>query len=180
MMASFHTHAAPAAPAPVTTGHGNANYQRSIEAIKAKNGGQLPSELCLKTNAELCSLIYDLSGKVAAPRTAKTALVKRLEKLQQKAASAVPKIVVAGGSAGKNQKKPSKRGCLPSLGPSVVVEMRRVLALNDSGGIHTHTDLRKIWYKTGYTALYPARDSKANVVKRLKLHATRNLAYHGL
>ena len=82
-------------------------------------------------------------------------MVKRLEKLQQKAASAVPKIVVAGGSAGKNQKKPSKRGCLPSLGPSVVVEMRRVLALNDSGGIHTHTDLRKIWYKTGYTALYP-------------------------
>ena len=95
--------------------------------------------------------------------------MKRLEKLQQKAASAVPKITVGGGSAGKAdpKKKPSKRGCLPSLGPSVVVEMRRVLALDDSGGIHTHSNLRKIWHKTGYTALYPGASRGLRLGTRL-------------
>jgi hypothetical protein len=84
----------------------------------------------LKTNAELCSLIYDISGKISAPRTSKKVLVARVEKLQAKAAktaaaATAPKPFTAGKS-----KKPSKRGCLAALSPGVIVEMQRVAALD--------------------------------------------------
>ena len=90
----------------------------------------------LKTNAQLSSLIYGLSGKMAAPRTSKKVLVARIEKLQAKAAKAtVPAAAAKGGVAGKsvsNKKKPSKRGCVAALSPGMLAEMQRVATMDDA------------------------------------------------
>jgi hypothetical protein len=60
------------------------NYERSLEAIRIKNGGILPSGLYMKTNAELGKILYNLTGdfKYKCPmRVSKESLVKKIEKL---------------------------------------------------------------------------------------------------
>ena len=37
-----------------------------------------------------------------------------------------------------------------------------------------------MWLMIGYGAIYPARDSKTNVISRMKKHVERNFAYHGI
>ena len=64
------------------------NYEKSIEAIKAKHGGVLPSDLYLRTNAELSKLVFDLTGKQPSGTASKTSLVTRIEKHEAKIAAA--------------------------------------------------------------------------------------------
>lgn len=38
------------------------NHERSLEAIKEKNGGVLPSALYHRSNAQLGTILYNLTG----------------------------------------------------------------------------------------------------------------------
>lgn len=131
------------------------------------------------TNAELSDMIYDLSGKLPAPRTSKVTLVKRLERLQQKNVVPAVKTTVAGKSV---TKKPSKRGCLPVVSTKQAAEMRRMLICDADtmASRHTGKELYAMWHKMGVTSLYPPRDSKKNIIDKMKKFATRNFEYHGL
>ena len=62
------------------------NYDKSLEAIKEKNGGVLPSDLYLQTNAQLAQILYDLTGDIKhkCRSASKETLVKRIEKLTTK------------------------------------------------------------------------------------------------
>ena len=66
-----------------------ANYEKSLESIKAKNGGVLPSDLYLQTNAQLSQILYDLTGDIKhkCRPASKETLVKRIEKLTKKSIS---------------------------------------------------------------------------------------------
>ena len=39
------------------------NFECSLDAIKSKNGGNIPSDLYFKTNSELGLILYNLTGK---------------------------------------------------------------------------------------------------------------------
>jgi hypothetical protein len=176
----------------------SSNYARSINAIKEKNGGSLPSDLYLQTNAQLGKILYDMTGDIKhmAGRTSKEALVKRIEKLVLKSTPSVDKS--AGSKRKKNDESfdsiesvapPTKiqsvkkpRNCLPTLSPIQIVQMKRVLAM-DSDQVQTlqhEKDLRPLWSSIGMTAQYPRMTGKEKVMDRLKIFADSNLQFHGL
>ena len=82
------------------------NYEKSIEAIKAKHGGVLPSDLYLRTNAELSKLVFDLTGKQPSGTASKTSLVTRIEKHEAKIAAAGAKRKAADDSGKENGAAP--------------------------------------------------------------------------
>eukprot|EP01032_Pedospumella_encystans_P018658 gene18658-21231_t len=98
------------------------NYDKAINRIKEENGGVLPSGLYLQTNEQLSKLIYDLSGKVAPPRTSKKVLVARIEKLtlasQASSATTLKRKadeITPGLAPAPAPPKKVPRGCLPQL-----------------------------------------------------------------
>lgn len=171
------------------------NYARAQEAIKAKNGGELPSDLYTQTNAELGKILYGMTGEIKhmTRPASKEALVKRIQKLKKKAAPPPP----PGGAVGKKRKmgdndhndeeltivKPVKvpRNCLAALSHTQVAQMRRVLGLTDFQVLcmKHDKDLRPLWRSIGMTAQYPNMTGKEKVMERLKTFAQNNLEFHG-
>ena len=119
----------------------NHNQAKAIERIKADHGGELPSDLYLRTNADLAALVRDLTGKLPSGTASKASLVQRIERHNAKAAAvqaaARTPISGGGGSAGAGG---VKRGAPATVGASVkkaktsslsagaTAEARRVLA----------------------------------------------------
>ena len=62
------------------------NYERSLEKVKEKNGGILPSDLYLKTCAELNAILYAMTKQPKylpyGRSESKEALVKRIQRLR--------------------------------------------------------------------------------------------------
>ena len=162
------------------SGFGEANYQKSIEKIKEENGGKLPSDLYLQTNEQLTNLLRDLTGKFAPPRTSKKVLVARIERYtnasQESSITGKRKIDMDVNSS---IPKKTKRGCLPELSAGQISEMRRVLSNNNMES-YTHRELFPIWTRMGVTSQYPGRDSKSNIIEKMRQFAKRNFEYHNL
>lgn len=168
----------------------NANYMKAQERIKEENGGELPSDLYLQTNEQLTKLLYDLTGKSAAPRTSKKILVGRVERAtsaSEQAKSTTTKRKETGAeekeeSTSKKSKKPPKpRGCLLELSAGQIAQMKRMMKTStDDMNKKTHSELRPMWDKLGMTAKYPNMTGKATVIERMKSFAEKNLAYHKL
>jgi hypothetical protein len=90
------------------------NYMLSLESIKERNGGELPSDVYLMTNNKLSEMLHDLTGNLPAPRTSKEILVKRLERATQKSTSTSTKSpgpVTAGMRSCIIQASASHRTC---------------------------------------------------------------------
>eukprot|EP00455_Lapot_gusevi_P041305 TRINITY_DN4776_c0_g1_i4.p1 TRINITY_DN4776_c0_g1~~TRINITY_DN4776_c0_g1_i4.p1 ORF type:complete len:175 (+),score=29.74 TRINITY_DN4776_c0_g1_i4:83-607(+) len=171
----------------------NSNYAKAIERIKEKNGGSVLSELYYKTNEELRNMLYDLTGKLAPPRTSKTILVGRIERATQVKPKASKKKSRKPSSEDGEQDddedeedelpeekapKKAKRGYLAVLTPAQIAEMKRIVKMSPES--YTHEKLRSIWYSVGVTSQYPMRSSKATVGEKMKAFAERNLAYHDI
>jgi len=170
------------------------NYMLSLESIKERNGGELPSDVYLMTNNKLSEMLYDLTGKLPAPRTSKEILVKRLERATQKSTSTStksPAPVTAGKrkncesanvSAAPSKKPKIKRGCIDSPTAAQVLEMKRVvkLSVEDMACRYKHRELSEIWYKMGVISQFPQRSGKETVVQKLREFAERNLDFHDM
>ena len=169
----------------------SANYEKAQAAYKAKNGGELPSDLYLLTNAELGKILHGMTGDIkhVIRPASKEALVKRIQKLVQKSA---PPASVTGtkrkqddsaSSEGAPIAKAAKvpRNCLPELSHTQVAQMRRVLALShDQVQMLQHDkDLRPLWSSIGMKAQYPKMTGKDKVMERLKEFAKNNMVFHG-
>jgi hypothetical protein len=64
----------------------SSNYDKAQETYKAKNGGVLPSDLYLMTNAQLGQILYNLTKDIKhICRPSKEARVNRIQKLTLKA-----------------------------------------------------------------------------------------------
>ncbi len=166
------------------------NYERAQETIKAKNGGELPSDLYLQTNAELGKILYGMTGEIKhmSRPASKEALVKRIQKLLLKSAAPAAVVgtkrkqeesIVVDAPPAKTVKVP--RNCLATLSHTQVAQMRRVLALShDQVQMLQHDkDLRPLWSSIGMTAQYPKMTGKEKVMERLKIFAQNNLEFHG-
>ena len=145
----------------------------AIARIAEKNGGDLPSDLYLQTNAELAKLVYDLSGKQPSRTASKESLVKRVERLTAKQQDQLGKRKTddkENGTAGKKRKTGAEAT------PGQMAEMKRVLSASaeDLESRSTHAELQKIWNRMGYTAQYPHRSSKASVISRLQKYAQKH------
>lgn len=163
-----------------------ANHLRSLEKIKAENGGVLPSDLYLQTNEELSKLLYDLTGKFPPPRTSKKVLVARIERHTHASTDAkatkkrnIDEVGDIDDSHTATAPKKTKRGCLPELTAGQISEMRRVLG-NSSMESHTHKELYPMWGRMGVIRQFPHRDSKKNIIQAMREFAERNLEFHGL
>ena len=178
------------------------NYERSLEAIRVKNGGVLPSGLYMKTNAELGKILYNLTGdfKYKCPmRVSKESLVKKIEKLTAVKENVKPPVVTQAVEKRKledtvdvgeksiekptsslSAKKP--RNVLPSLSVVQIVEMKRTLAITPFQLLELkhEKDLRPLWHHIGMTAQYPAMTGKEKIMDRLKAFASANLEFHNL
>jgi hypothetical protein len=158
------------------------NYERSLEAIKAKNGGELPSDLYMKTIRELKDLLISLGGYGVSLSGSKEALVKRLQRLQglPTKAPAENRENTRPANAGAAAPAPSAIAAKPTttchLSQGQIVELRRVMRLTDE----THSTLRPLWYKVGMTSLYPHRSGKDLVIGRMKAFAERQLKANGV
>ena len=159
----------------------NHNQAKAIERIKAQNGGALPSDLYLQTNADLSKLIFDLTGSQPSRTASKKSLVARIEKHNAKAAAAAAKASSLKRQADDKDvappanKKPKK--AKPLLSAGATAEARRVMAkpADEWALSTTHTDLRKVWARIGMKAQYPFRTSKAKVIGRLRKFAEKCL-----
>jgi hypothetical protein len=142
----------------------SSNYEKSIEAIKAKNGGQLPSDLYNLTNAQLGQMLYNLTGNIKhkmPARVSKESLVKRIEKLTQPKPAKADKgdaAPVTGSkrkmeegepSAGAPKKVP--RNCLQTLSSTQLAQMKRVMAMTHEQVIELQheKDLKPLWSSIG-------------------------------
>lgn len=173
------------------------NYERSLEKIKEKNGGTLPSELYLKTNAELGQILYNLTGDIkhtAGRSASKEILVKRIQRLT------APKTKVENSKSTKrtinescelsadaviaNSSAPLKkpRNVLASLSETQRVQMIRVVGMTHDQvmGLQHDKHLRPLWLSIGMTAKYPAMTGKEKVFDRLKTFSVSNLTFYGL
>ena len=179
----------------------SSNYEKAITAIKDKNGGKLPSDLYLKTNAELGKILYGLTGDIKhtfPARVSKETLVKRVIKLTHAPTmgvshSAVNPAPPVGSkrslSEGENDvnkenivkaKKP--RNVLLSLSQLQIVEMKRICAItHDALQFMKHEkDLNPLWLSVGMTSKYPHMTGKEKVMERMKIFAEANLSYHSI
>eukprot|EP00039_Didymoeca_costata_P030186 m.28275 g.28275 ORF g.28275 m.28275 type:complete len:165 (-) comp7987_c0_seq1:148-642(-) len=154
---------------------GSSNYERSLSRIKEENGGELPSELYLKTNAQLSDMIQDMSGKRPGPQTSKKVLVKRLEKLlEKKGVNTKKRKADEEGSSPVTTKK--AKGSSSSFSLSQIAEMKRVLSMDADtmASRYKHRELYTIWNNMGYKAQFPDRSSKATVVEKMRKFAAKN------
>lgn len=183
------------------------NYERSLEAIRLKNGGELPSALYMKSNAELGKILYNLTGdfKYKYPmRVSKESLVKKIEKLTAIKENVKPVPVqpskrkleaddpnplqnsnIVPVQTSTNVEKPSvaskkPRNVVTSLSVVQIVEMKRVLAISSSQlqELKHDKDLRPLWNNIGMTSQYPHMTGKEKIMERLKAFAAANLEYH--
>lgn len=167
------------------------NYERSLEAIKAKNGGEVPSDLYFKTIAELSKILFDLTGdfKYKIPqRVAKESLVKRIERLtaNEKCVIGV-KRKLPNESAQEDSSVPIKtavkipRNVLQDVTAVQIVQMKRVMAITPDRllGLKHEKDLRPLWLQIGMTSKYPNMTGKDKIMERLKTFAENNLRFHG-
>lgn len=169
----------------------NHNQAKAIERLKAKHGGELPSDLYLRTNADLAALVRDLTGKLPSSTASKQSLIQRIERHNAKAAAAEAAArTPVGGSSGAGGVKrgadgvpaaagvPAKKAKSSSLSAGATAEARRVLARPAAEWEErtTHAELEKTWRQIGMTAQYPRRSSKALVIGRLRKFAEKNLA----
>lgn len=163
------------------SGFGATNYNKALERIKEENGGKLPSDLYLQTNEELSRLLFDLTGKMPPPRTSKKILVARIEKFTNASADTKTTKKRRNDSFDSDSEKPkkTKRGCLPELTAGQISEMRRVLADNNLES-RTHKEIAPMWDRMGVIAQYPHRDSKSNIIDKMREFAMRNLEFHEL
>ncbi len=176
----------------------SANHQRSLEAAKAKNGGDLPSDLYNLTNAQLGKLLFDLTGdkKYNAPsRTPKEDLVTLVQKLSgaEPSEPPEPKKVkrkaaepVVASSSGETSAQPTKkagpRGYLASLTETQIAQMKHILTITPEQlqtMRHEH-ELKPLWIAAGETAKYPSMSGKEAVLERLKTFSEHNLKFHGI
>lgn len=173
----------------------SSNYERAIEAAKAKNGGELPSDLYLKTNAQLGKILYGLTGEIKhtfPARVSKEILVKRIIKLTHAPTKGVSQDVgskrslseVDNGTANKENsvqlKKP--RNVLASLSQIQIVEMKRICAITHNAllDMKHEKELQPLWQSVGMTSKYPHMTGKEKVMERMKLFAEANLSYHNI
>ena len=169
------------------------NYERILEAIKAKNGGEIPSDLYLKTIRELKDLLVAIGGYSVPLSGSKEVLVKRLQRLN--GLSNNPSLVGVKRTAdavmenkeeGENKRPNISAAAAPApaiaktttcnLSQGQIVEFRRVMRLRDE----THSTLRPLWYKIGMSSLYPQRSGKELVIARMKKFAEGRLAANGI
>ena len=166
------------------------NYERAQAAIKAKNGGELPSDLYLQTNAELGKILYGMTGDIkhTCRPASKEALVKRIQKLVAK--SSTPSTSgtkrkldesIEDPPAAKEKAVKVPRNCLASLSHTQVAQMRRVISLSQPQVLMLQhdKDLRPLWSSIGMKAMYPNMTGKEKVMERLKVFAQNNLEFHG-
>lgn len=162
---------------------GHANYAKSLDKIKAENDGKLPSDLYLQTNEQLANMLYDLTGRFAPPRTSKKILVARIEKATGASTSASVRGTKRKADAENASKKVQKapRGCLASLTPGQIGEMKRMLqAKPEAMETYTHRELLPMWERMGVIARYPPMTAKAKVIDKMRAFATKNLEFHQL
>ena len=163
------------------------NYEKAQKAIKAKHGGELPSDLYLQTNAQLSQMLYDLTGDIKhiCRPAAKEALVKRVLKLTNQA----PLSKATGQKRKLDSDAPDEarlvkvpKNCLEALSQTQIAQMKRIMALTDDQiqGLQHEKDLRPLWSSVGMTAVYPNMTGKVKVVEKLKHFAEKNLKFHGL
>lgn len=162
------------------------NYQKSIEAYKAKNGGTLPSDLYTMTNSELGNMLYNLTGNIRHKmgRVSKEALVKRVLKLTNPSASTSGSKRKADASDPISTTAPPTklpRGCLSVLSHIQLAQMKRVLTISDIHlqGLKHDKDLRPLWSSIGMTSMYPNMTGKEKVMDKMKTFAENNLRHHG-
>jgi hypothetical protein len=162
------------------------NYQKSIEAYKAKNGGTLPSDLYTMTNSELGNMLYNLTGDIKHKmgRVSKEALVKRVLKLTNPSASTSGSKRKADASETISTTAPPTklpRGCLSVLSHIQLAQMKRVLTISDIHlqGLKHDKDLRPLWSSIGMTSMYPNMTGKEKVMEKMKTFAENNLRHHG-
>ena len=140
----------------------SSNYEKSLEAIKSKHGGVLPSDLFLQTNAQLGQILFDLTGDIKykmAARVSKETLVARIQKLTAVAVPVVPSSATIGEkrkASDANQPavpKPAKtpRNCVATLSQTQIVQMKRVMAMNHDQimSLQHEKDLRPLWTSIG-------------------------------
>jgi hypothetical protein len=168
----------------------NAHYRASIETIKMRNGGVLPSELYLHTNIQLIQILFDETGKWAPQTTSKKALVERIERHRKKAADAAA-ADPNGNKRGRDEdedvpegraqpkKAKAKRGCLSAPTPGNIREMMNILN-NTNAESYSHKELEPMYRRMGVMAQYPHRDSKKNIVNKMCEFARRNLEFHSI
>ena len=168
------------------------NYEKSLESIKQKNGGQLPSDLYTKTNTELTDILYGLTGKmtVSSRYTSKEVLVKRILKLTATPATTATITPVGVKRPMETQSstttvpippvKKTKK-CLDTLTSLQIIEMKRILAITPDRLDNMKHDkhLRPLWYSVGMTAKYPHMTGKETVMEKMKDFSLVNLRYHG-
>mmetsp|Transcript_20119 Transcript_20119/g.27726 ORF Transcript_20119/g.27726 Transcript_20119/m.27726 type:complete len:175 (-) Transcript_20119:27-551(-) len=168
------------------------NYERALDAIKAKNGGVLPSDLYVKTNAELGKILYNLTGDskyTMNQRVSKESLVKRIQKLTEKTIS--PKVSSMNAVSGvkrtrdddeENTPKPVKvpRNVLRNITEVQFVQMKRILSITPGqlDFMKHEKDLRPLWADVGMTSKYPAMTGKEKVMERLKTFSENNLTFY--
>ena len=167
------------------------NYERSLEAIQSKNGGALPSDLFIKTNAELGKILFNLTGDFKYKmnqRVSKESLVKKIQKLTvvKSATVAISGVKRSRDDEQENApvstlvpvKKP--RNVLSNLSEVQVVQMKRIMSVtSEQLDIMKHEkDLRPLWSDVGMTSKYPAMTGKEKVMDRMKTFAENNLKFH--
>jgi hypothetical protein len=151
---------------------------RAIEAAKARHGGTLPSDLYLRTNEQLTQMLHSLTGKFTPPRTSKETLIARIER---HSGTGVSKgIKKKSGLTEPRPVKQAKRGLLPTLSATQIVEMQGILTASaaETESRCAHSQLMPIWTRIGVKAQYPRRSAKSLVVNRLRTFALNNLQYH--
>mmetsp|Transcript_69205 Transcript_69205/g.135842 ORF Transcript_69205/g.135842 Transcript_69205/m.135842 type:complete len:190 (-) Transcript_69205:88-657(-) len=182
-------------------------HQASLEAIKAKHGGKLPSDLYNLTNAELGKILYDLTEErkyMGGGRISKELLVQKILKISKDAPirqdehpiegmadfNDPPKVTTAASNKKRKADvaqistpvaKKVPRNCLASLTDIQKTQMKRVMALKPEQIelLKHEKDLRPLWIHLGMTAKYPAMTGKVAVVERMKTFAENNLRFHG-
>ena len=166
------------------------NYEKSLESIKQKNGGELPSDLYTKTNTELTDILYGLTGKmtVSSRYTSKEVLVKRILKFTATppattTSSGVKRPMETQSTTTSVPLPPIKKTkkCLDTLTPLQIIEMKRILAITPDRLDNMKHDkhLRPLWYSVGMTAKYPHMTGKETVMEKMKDFSLVNLRYHG-
>jgi hypothetical protein len=149
----------------------NGMQAQAIARIKDANGGELPSDLYLRTNEDLGKLLYDLTGKQPSRTASKTSLVQRIEKHNAKVSGTKRKADEFSGK--ENGGTTAKAGRAVSAGQ--LAESRRILASSAESleSRTTHSELLKMWERIGMKAKYPHRSSKASVIDRLRKYAMK-------